>query len=94
MPRKALRKDIPIDQQFDLPPWTEEEVDAHQAMHEAWDRGDDDAALEHAKKIRFTPGSLLATKKNFGANHIRKMGFNTELADRFLGPDWLDRDDI
>ena len=93
MPRKALRKDIPIDQQFDLPPSTEEEKAAIKAVYAALDRGDDDAAFEHARKIRFTPAALLATKDIFGADYVRKH-YNTELADKFLGPDWLDRDDL
>ena len=94
MPRKALRKDIPIDQQFELPPSTDEEKAAIKAMYAALDREDDDAALEHARKIRFTPAALLATKRSFGADYIRERGYNTELADKFLGPDWLDRDDL
>ena len=91
---KSKTRRVPIDQTFDLPPFTPEEEEAEAAVLAAWERGDDEAALEHIRKIRFTPGGLLTTKKLFGADYIRKKGYNTELADKFLGPDWLDRDDL
>ena len=32
-------------------------------------------------------------KKTFGADHVRKHGYNTEKADKVYGPGWLDHDD-
>ena len=45
------------------------------------------------RKIKFPACHLMAGKKLFGAEFIRKHGYDTELADKRYGPDWLDRDD-
>ena len=44
-------------------------------------------------RVKFEACSLKATKRLFGADYIRRRGYNTEKADREFGPGWLDRDD-
>ena len=56
-------------------------------------RGDREAAHLAVRKIKGDPITLQTLKKHLGADHIREMGYNTELADKVLGPGWLDRDD-
>ena len=56
-------------------------------------RRDFEAADKLIPKMKFPACHLMAGKKLFGAEFIRKYGYNTEEADKKYGPDWLDRDD-
>ena len=56
-------------------------------------RRDFKAADKLIPKMKFSACSLMSGKKLFGADFIRKYGYNTEEADKKYGPDWLDRDD-
>ena len=58
---------------------------------EALDRGDAEAVAKYDRLIKLDPGNLMAMKKLYGADYIRKKGFNTEYADAEYGPGWLDR---
>ena len=60
---------------------------------DAWDRGDREEFKRLTRKFKFRAESLMATKKFFGADYIRKEGLNTENADIKYGPGWLDKDD-
>ena len=60
---------------------------------DAKERGDPEEAESIFRKIPFDASSLMAGKKLFGADYIRKKGFNTEKADAKYGSNWLDRDD-
>ena len=59
---------------------------------DARDRGDREAATRAIRKIKGDPVTLRVLKERLGADHIRRMGFNTELADKEFGAGWLDRD--
>ena len=56
-------------------------------------RRDFEAADKLIPKMKFPACHLMAGKKLFGAEFIRKYGYNTEEADKKYGPGWLDRDD-
>ena len=70
---------------------TPEEKQAMDDLVAAISRGDMAARDRAVKKVRFLPSSLMAMKKVFGAEFIREAGLNTDLADKFYGPGWLDR---
>lgn len=72
-------------------PMTDEEKEAIHLMCEAVERDDWAAALEHGRKIKPLPESLMNLKKWFGADYVRSVGFSTELADELYGPGWLDK---
>lgn len=55
-------------------------------------RGDHAAAHQAVRRIKGDPVTLRVLKERLGADFIREMGFNTELADKEYGPGWLDRD--
>ena len=59
----------------------------------ARDRGDHEEADKFFRKIPFDAPSLMAVKKLFGAEYIRRKGVNTERADAKYGADWLNKDD-
>ncbi len=56
-------------------------------------KDDYELADEFFKKIRIDPEILVLLKYNDGADYIRQFGYNTTLADRAYGSDWLDRED-
>ena len=76
---------------------TQEEIDEVFALVdeflEALRTGDEEKKAEYRKKIKYEASSLMAMKKTFGADHVRKHGYNTEKADKVYGPGWLDRED-
>lgn len=55
---------------------------------------DEEAMRRILPTIKFHPKTLKFLKTCLGADHIREEGYNTELADKEYGPDWLDREDI
>ena len=59
----------------------------------ALDRGDKKEAKRIFRKLKHSAESLMAGKKLFGADYIRREGLITENADIKYGPGWLDRDD-
>ena len=76
--------------------WDEEDWEQHlvtQGFLDAMDSGDRKEIKRFVRKMKFPACSLMATKKLFGADYIRKEGLNTEKADAKYGPGWLDRDD-
>ena len=75
-------------------PMDEEDEKALAEFTEACRRHDRAAALRAVCKIKLSPPSLLMVKRVSGAEAIRKAGYNTTLADKEFGSDWLDRDDI
>ena len=76
---------------------TQEEIDEELAVAreymDALRRKDRKAADRILPRVKFEACSLKATKRLFGADYIRRRGYNTEKADREFGPDWLDHDD-
>ena len=65
-------------------------------MHEyvaAMEAGDEAAILDLRRRIKWPAWGLVAGKKLFGADFIRKEGYNTILADEMYGADWLDREE-
>ena len=76
---------------------TREEFEEHMALVdeylEALDRNDREAIAEYRKKVKYEASSLMAMKRTFGADYVRKHGYNTEKADAVYGPGWLDRED-
>ena len=76
---------------------TQEEIDEELAVAreymDALRRKDRKTADEILPRVKFEACSLKATKRLFGADYIRRRGYNTEKADREFGPDWLDHDD-
>ena len=72
-------------------PWSEEEEAAMLALPDSIKGRSDVPESELWPKIRvLLPASLKRLKEKYGADYIRKMGFNTERADREFGPGWLD----
>ena len=71
----------------------EDQMDLMAEFLDALGRDDDKRADELRPKIKFTAGSLMATKRLFGADYIRRRGYNTENADAKYGPGWLDREE-
>ena len=71
----------------------EDQMDLIAEMIDALGRKDRKKAAELRPKIKFTAESLMAGKKLFGADFIRKRGYNTENADAKYGPGWLDSED-
>ena len=59
----------------------------------ALDRGDREEAKRLRSKLKPMAQGLMAGKKLFGADFIRREGYNTENADKKYGPDWLEKDD-
>ena len=45
------------------------------------------------RKMQFPACHLMAGKKLFGADFIRKCGYDTTRADEVYGPGWLDREE-
>ena len=80
----ASHKDYPMD---------ESDKQALRDRHAALLRGDHEAASAALRRVKGDPVTLKRLKDTYGADHIRQMGYNTELADKVLGPGWLDRDD-
>ena len=76
---------------------TQEEIDEELAVADEYGdalrRKDWEAADRILPRVKFEACSLKATKRLFGADYIRRRGYNTEKADREFGPDWLDHDD-
>ena len=75
--------------------WEADEWEQHLAFEgflDAMDHGGLEEAKPFIRKIKFPACSLMATKKLFGADYIRKEGLNTEEADAKYGPGWLDED--
>ena len=58
---------------------------------EAQKRGDEDLASELRMDLIIPAETLMATKKNMGADWIRSEGLRTETAEEKYGKDWLDR---
>ena len=71
----------------------EEELAAAREYEDALRRGDREEADRLRPTVKFEACSLKATKRLFGADYIRRKGYNTEKADREFGPGWLDRED-
>ena len=71
----------------------EEEMATIGEFLDALRRDDEEKIAEYRKKMRYEASSLMAMKKTFGADHVRKHGYNTEKADAVYGPGWLDRED-
>ena len=61
---------------------------------DAMNRDDEEAMRRILPTIKFHPETLKLLKALQGADFIREEGYNTELADKEYGPDWLDREDI
>ena len=59
----------------------------------ALDRGDKKEAKRIFRKLKHSAESLMAGKKLFGADYIRREGLITENADKKYGPGWLNKDD-
>ena len=55
---------------------------------------DEETAIRLQAKIKWPAWGLKAGKELFGADFIREQRFNTELADKKYGPDWLDREAV
>lgn len=60
---------------------------------DALKQGDEEAKSRILPAIPIHPEGLQVLKELFGADYIRRRGYNTELADAKYGPDWLDKDD-
>ena len=60
---------------------------------DALERGDREEAKRIFRKVPLEASTLMAGKKLFGADYIRKRGYNTEKADAKYGSDWLEKDD-
>lgn len=71
----------------------QEQLDLLEEFGDAMDRDDEETQRRCRAKIKFLPGSLMALKEVWGADFVREQGYNTELADEYYGPGWLDRDD-
>ena len=71
----------------------ENQMDLLADFIEAVGRKDYKRTDELRPKIKFAASSLMATKRMFGADYIRRRGYNTENADAKYGPGWLDRED-
>ena len=71
----------------------EEELAVAKEYKDALRREDWEAADKILPRVKFEACSLKATKRIFGADYIRRRGYNTEKADREFGPGWLDRED-
>ena len=56
-------------------------------------RGDWEEVDRLVRKMQFPACCLMAGKKLFGADFIRKRGYDTTLADKAYGPGWLDREE-
>ena len=74
-------------------PLDEEDRQAIIDYDEARERGDREAAREAFRRLKFDPWTLWFLKKRRGADYVRQCGYNTALADKEFGPDWLDKDD-
>ena len=72
------------------PPMTAEEVEAAMALCDCIAGKSDVPETELWPKVRLLPVSLRLLKERHGADYIRELGYNTELADREYGPGWLD----
>ena len=71
------------------------DADDLQALHDygdAVEKGDRAASSAAIRRIKIDPITLKGMKMFLGADVIREMGLNTELADKEYGPGWLDRD--
>ena len=75
-------------------PMDEEDERALKDYAEACKRHDRKAAHRAMCRIKLSPPTLLMVKQVEGAEVIREAGYNTTLADKEFGPDWLDRDDL
>ena len=75
-------------------PMDEEDERALRDYTEACERDDDAAAHRAICRIKLSPPTLMMVKEVEGAEAIREAGYNTTLADKEFGPDWLDRDDL
>ena len=71
----------------------EEELAVAREYGDALRRGDREEADRILPRVKFEACSLKATKRIFGADYIRRKGYNTEKADKEFGPGWLDRED-
>ena len=71
-------------------PWSDEMEAALRALPDSIMGRSDVPESELWPKIPLLPAQLKRLKKEHGADYIRKMGFNTERADREFGPGWLD----
>ena len=71
----------------------EEEMADIMGLVEAIRNDDEEKIAEYRKKVKYEASSLMAMKKTFGADHVRKHGYNTEKADAVYGPGWLDREE-
>ena len=74
-------------------PMDAEDEKALDEFIEACDRHDHDGVRRAICKIKLSPPTLMMVKQVEGAEVIRRRGYNTTLADKEFGPDWLDRDD-
>lgn len=81
------------DQKLDVPPGDvgTENTRLINAFGDACMAGDDAEADRLRRLALFRPESLMALKIANGADHIRKRGYRTDLADRKYGHGWLDR---
>ncbi len=74
---------------------TEEELKHNQyhllKLSESMENGDENAEFFHRSQIIADPDSLMTLKRTMGANWILEQSFNTTLADRKFGNDWLYR---
>ena len=73
------------------PDW-EEQHKIRQQWLAALGRGDQEEADNLYRQLRPSAEGLMAKKKLFGADYIRRKGFNTVNADKKYGPGWLDKD--
>ena len=55
-------------------------------------KGDMAAAQAAMRRFKASPPTLAWVKELMGADHVRAW-YDTTLADKEFGPDWLDRDD-
>lgn len=74
--------------------YVDEETKALRGILEALQNGDREAEAKLWPKIKISTHLLLVMKRIHGAEYIRNNGYNTENADRELGPGWLDDDNI
>ena len=72
---------------------TNERIDQVSAFRKALNDGDEETAADLRTKIKWPAWSLMSAKKFLGVDFIRERGYNTELADRKFGSDWLDKED-
>ena len=81
------------DQKLDVPPDDvgPENTRLINAFSDACMAGDDAEADRLRRLALFRPESLMAIKIARGADHVRKRGYRTDLADRKYGHGWLDR---